>query len=141
MHDLIQPNAVQRSLATGAPPTPWMLRREDRDAMEAIEWYFARAIPNGPEGKPFIRESLGPGGPQLELIVPIISTRRPVAILGRIWEPASQALESVLAIFGAVEGRLAGVVAKTGFERASEPGNPEVTVFRNHRRFSRQRAS
>src|SRR5688572_13096564 len=92
-------NAVDRSIAGGAPPTPWMLRREDRDAIAEIESYFARAIPN-PDDRPFIEESLGFGGPQLELKVPIIRSQRAVAVFSRACGRTATVLASDLNFAG-----------------------------------------
>lgn len=132
-------DTVQRSLETGAPPTPWMLRREDREAMDKLESFFARAIPNpGPDSRASVEETLGHGGPQLELRVPILRTRRPIAVLARRWDSNDRLLESDLYFFGSVDERLEKLVGKLGFEYSSS--SPTYTAFRNrqeltHRRF------
>ena len=134
-------NAVERSIAAGAPPTPWMLRREDRDAIAALESYYARAIPNPtPEGRARIEESLGFGGPQLELVVPIISSRRPVAVIFRSWDAAANVLESNLYFAGRVNGRLTGIASRAGFDRIVF-SDRHATVFRNQRGAARQRSA
>jgi len=132
-------NAVERSIAGGAPPTPWMLRREDRDAIAEIESYFARAIPN-PDDRPFIEESLGFGGPQLELKVPIISSKRAVAVIFRSWDPTANVLESNLYFAGRVNSRLAAIASKAGFERTVF-SDRHATVFRNQRGAAQQRSA
>ena len=132
-------HAVDSSIAAGAPPIPWMLRREDREAIAAIESYFARAIPN-PESRPFIEESLGFGGPQLELKVPIISSKRPVAVIFRSWDPTGNVLESNLYFAGRVNGRLTAIASKAGFERIVF-SDRHATVFRNPREAARQRSA
>ena len=134
-------STVERSIAAGAPGTQWMLRREDRAAMEAIEAYFARAIPNPvPGGRPYMEESLGYGGPQLELKVPVISERRSVAVIFRSWDPARSVLESNLYFAGTVNDRLASIVASAGFElRAFSDGRS--TVFRSRRGAARQQSA
>lgn len=132
---------VQRSLAGGAPPIPWQLRREDSEAMDALAAYFARAIPTPtPDGRTSVREIAGHGGPQLELYVPVLSTKSPVAVLARNWDNESESLEANLFFFGAVNGRVKGIVSKLGFEPKDESANPGMTVFRNRRKFERQRA-
>ena len=138
---ILSMSTVERSIAGGAPATPWMLRREDRAAMEAIEAYFARAIPNPlPGGRPYMEESLGYGGPQLELKVPVISERRAVAVIFRSWDPARSVLESNLYFAGTVNDRLASIVASAGFElRAFSDGRS--TVFRSRRGAERQQSA
>jgi hypothetical protein len=138
---ILSSRTVQLCVATGAPPTPWIPSREDRQAVTAIERYFARAIPNPTrEGRPFVEETLGHGGPQLELYVPIVSSRTPVAVLARNWDPAVKALVSNLLFAGTVEGRLSDIVQKLGFEQTGGRPDGSVTVFRNVRGFVRQRA-
>ncbi len=134
-------STVERSIASGAPPTPWMLRREDRAAMEAIQAYFARALPNPvPGGRPYIEESLGHGGPQLELKVPIISSRRSVAVIFRSWDTARSVLESNLYFAGTVNDRLAGITTSAGFDlRAFSDG--QSTVYRSRRGAERQQSA
>jgi len=139
---VLQRKVVLRSLVNGAPPAPWALRREDEEAMAALEKFFARAIPNPtPEGRPFTTGTLGYGGPQLELYVPIVGTKDPVAVVARSWNPASETLESNLFFAGSVTGRLADVVSKAGFERAGEHSDEGFTVFRNRQEMARQRTA
>lgn len=138
---ILSSKAVQRSLASGAPPTPWHLTRPDREAMAALAAYFARAIPAPTDdGRVSVKETAGHGGPQLELYVPVLSTKSPVAVLARSWDSANETLASSLYFFGAVNERLAAIVGKLGFERSDEPEDPGMTVFKNRRRFERQRA-
>ena len=133
---------VLASLASGAPPTPWMLTREDRNAAGMIENFFARSIPvPTSEGRTFTKETIGHAGPQLEVYVPIVSTRRPVAVLARNWDPGSGCLESNLFFNGAVDGRLAETVAKMGFERTDMFSERGFTVFRNRRGSFRRRSA
>lgn len=130
---------VQRAIESGAPPTPWMLRREDREAMTGLQLLFAKAIPNPvPNGRPFIDESLGHGGPQLELRVPILRTHKPIAVLARNWDSVDGVLESNLYFFGSVDQRLEKFLAKLGFEYSSS--STEYTAFRNNQEFVRRRA-
>jgi hypothetical protein len=139
---VIESRVVQSSIASGAPPTPWMLRREDHEAMDHIEWYFVHSVPcPDAEGRPFIQESVGTGGPQLELYVPIITIRHPVVVLAKTWDTSSQALISSLFFAGTVEGRLADIVSKLGFDYAGGSRDGTRTVYRDRKRFSRQRAS
>lgn len=131
---------VQRSMENGAPPAPWMLRREDRETMATLEGFFARAIPNPePDGRAYVEETLGHGGPQLELRVPILSTRRPVAVLVRGWDHVSQSLESNLYFFGATDGRLEKLIITLGFE--CKGSTTEFTLFRNRHEFARRRSA
>ena len=133
--------AVQLSLASGAPPVPWLLRREDAEAMALLSSYFARAIPTPTsDGRVSVKQTLGHGGPQLELYVPVLSTKSPVAVLTRCWDPGVEDLAARLFFFGAVGGRLASIVKRLGFEREDEPVDKSMTVFRNRRSFARQRA-
>ena len=133
--------AVQRMLVSGAPPVPWQLRREDRQAMERVARYFARAIPTPTtDGRVTVRDTTGFGGPQLALYVPVLSARSPVAVLARSWDAETEDLEANLFFFGAVNARLGGIVEKLGFERHEGYDGPDKTVFRNRRRFARQRA-
>ena len=132
---------VQRSLAGGAPATPWLLRKEDRQAMDMLATYFARAIPvPTPDGRVTVRESLGHGGPQLELYVPVLSSKNPVAVLARNWH-SGQDLEADLFFFGAPDGRLASIVKKLGFLRRDDVPNTDVSVFRAQQRLPQKRAS
>lgn len=118
-----------------------MLRREDRHAMAEIESYFARAVPNPtPEGRPFIEDSVGFGGPQLELKVPIISSKRPVAVIFRSWDETANVLESNLYFAGRVNRRLAAIASKAGFERTVF-SDRHTTVFRNRGGAERQRSA
>jgi hypothetical protein len=138
---VIPNRTVQLSIATGAPPTPWIPSREDRQVMAKLEKFFARAIPNPTkDGRPYVEEKLGHGGPQLELYVPIVSTHRPIAILARNWDPAVKALVSHLFFSGAVEGRLGQMVRELGFESTDNSADADITVYRNRRGFIRQRA-
>jgi hypothetical protein len=138
---VIPNRTVQLSIATGAPPTPWIPSREDRQAMAKLERFFARAIPNPTkDGRPYVDEKLGHGGPQLELYVPIVSTHRPVAILARNWDPAIKALVANLFFSGAVQGRLGEIVRELGFEAATGTIDPDITVYRNRRGFIHQRS-
>lgn len=138
---ILSRTTVERSVASGAPPTPWMLRREDRGALEEIAAYFARAIPNPtPEGRPYIEDSVGYGGPQLELKVPIVSSRRSVAVVFRSWDAERACLQSNLYIAGTVNDRLGEVVRRAGFERSAF-NDGVSTVFRNRRGSARQRTA
>lgn len=110
--------------------------------MKTIERFFARAIPNPtPEGRPFIQESLGHAGPQLELYVPIVSSHRPVAVLARNWDPVEKALVANLFFAGTVGGRLSEIVRNLGFENTGVSRNGGLSIYRNRRGFFRQRAS
>ena len=141
-NSIIPDHAVQMSVATGAPPTPWIPGRDDHEAMKTIERFFARAIPNPtPEGRPFVQESLGHAGPQLELYVPIVSSHRPVAVLARNWDPVEKALVANLFFAGSVGGRLAEIVRNLGFENTGISRNGGLSIYRNRRGFFRQRAS
>ena len=128
---------VQRALSLGAPPTPWPLLSADRDAIDLLARYFAAAIPvPTPEGKVRIVESVGYGGPQLAIYVPVLSEKTPVAVLTRNWH--SSELESDLFFFGAPDGRLFSVVSKLGFVKRTDANEPGVSVFRNsHTNFRR----
>lgn len=138
---ILSMSTVQRSIASGAPPTPWMLRREDRAAMEAIRAYFARALPNPvPGGRPYIEESLGYGGPQIELKVPLISEKRSVAVIFRSWDAGRSVLESNLYFAGTVNPRLSGIVASAGFELRAY-SDRRSTVFRSKRGTERQQSA
>jgi len=131
---------IQRSLANGAPPVPWPLRKQDHEAVELLATYFSRAIPvPTPDGRVRVVETLGHCGPQLELYVPVLSSRTPIAILVRNWH--STDLESDLFFLGATDGRLAAVVKKLGFVRRDEPENAKVTVFHRGHEVSQKRAS
>jgi hypothetical protein len=135
-------STVLSSLASGAPPTPWMLTREDRNAAGMIENFFARSIPvPTSEGRTFTKETIGHAGPQLEVYVPIVSTRRPVAVIARGWDAPSGCMESNLFFNGAVDGRLAEIVAKMGFERTDMFRDRGFTVFRNRRGSFRRRTA
>jgi hypothetical protein len=138
---MLSSKSVQQSLAAGAPPIPWMLRKDDRESMAALAAYFARAIPTPTsDGRVTVRETVGYGGPQLELYVPVLSTKSPVAALARSWDSEAEDLEALLFFFGSVNQRLSEIVAKLGFEKQDEAQKPYLTVFRNRRRFARQRA-
>lgn len=105
---------VQRSLGSGAPLTPWTLTRQDHDVVDLLSRFFAQAIPvPTPEGKVRIVESMGYGGPQLAVYVPVLSEKNPVAVLARNWH--GDHLVSDLFFFGAPDGRLAQIVGKLGF--------------------------
>ena len=141
-NSIIPDRAVQMSVATGAPPTPWIPGRDDYEAIKAIERFFARAIPNPTaDGRPFVQESLGHGGPQLELYVPIVSSHRPVAVLARNWDPVEKALVANLFFAGSVGGRLAEIVRNLGFENTGISRHGGLSIYRNRRGFFRQRAS
>jgi hypothetical protein len=130
---------VQRALANGAPPVPWPLSAQDRNAVDLLARHFAQAIPvPTPEGKVRIVESEGHGGPQLAVYVPVLSERNPAAVLTKNWR--SGELETDLFFFGALDGRLAAMVSRLGFtdQRDAEPG---VTVFKKIHRHPRKRAS
>ena len=133
---------VQRSLSEGAPATPWPLRREDHEAMDMLAMYFARAIPvPTDEGRVTIRESAGNGGPQLELYVPVLSAKNPIAVLARDWHADGAGLEASLFFFGAPDGRLAAIVSKLGFVARKDNDAVGVTVFQSKRISFRKRAS
>src|SRR5512141_351848 len=135
-------NTVLTSLASGAPPTPWMLTREDRNTAGMIENFFARSIPvPTSEGRTFTKETIGHAGPQLELYVPIISTRRPVAVLARTWDDVSGCVEPAIFFNGTVNGRLAEIVAKLGYEPSDMFSNRGFTVFRNRKGSFRRRTA
>ena len=138
---VLSTKSVQQSLSAGAPPTPWLLGKNDKEVMLALSAYFARAIPvPTSDGRVSIRETAGHGGPQLELFVPVLSSKSPVAVLARSWDPDAEDLEALLFFFGAVNERLSAIVAKLGFERHDGYDSRELIVFRNRRRFARQRA-
>jgi hypothetical protein len=130
---------VQRALTNGAPPTPWELRKEDREAIDLLARYFAQAIPvPTSEGRVRIVESVGHAGPQLAIYVPVLSDKTPVAVITRNWHSGGE-LETDLFFFGAPDGRLASMVSRLGFipRRSNEKG---VTIFQ-HSRIARKRAS
>jgi hypothetical protein len=130
---ILKRKIVLASLAHGAPPAPWMLQWQDREAMESLAKFFARAIPNPePDGKVSVRETPGHGGPQLELYVPVLSTQSPIAVLARNWDPDTSRLESQLFFFGNLNARLAEVVSRAGFE-PMKSGEKCLTAFRNRR--------
>ena len=138
---ILPAKSVQRMLVSGAPPVPWHLRREDRHAMEQFAEYFARSIPTPTsDGRVTVRDTLGYGGPQLALYVPVLSGKSPVAVLARSWDVETEDLEANLFFFGAVNPRLAAIAERLGFERHEGFDGPDRTVFRNRRRFARQRA-
>lgn len=131
--------AVQKALEEGAPRTPWLLSKDDRKLMRGIESYFARAIPvPDEEGRPFIKETMGHGGPQLELYVPVLSSLNSVAIIAVSWNSENNALESTVFFFGNVPRRLEEVVAKSGFDRVDSGSTP---VFRKRRSFAALRSA
>jgi hypothetical protein len=133
---------VQRMLVSGAPPVPWQLKRGDREVMNLLARYFARAIPTPySDGRVSVRDTVGYGGPQLALYVPVLSSKSPVAVLARSWDPETEDLEANLFFFGAVNKGLAAMVEKFGYERHSGFEGPDKTVFRNRRHFARQQAS
>jgi hypothetical protein len=133
--------AVQRMLVSGAPPVPWQLRRGDREVMDLLAGYFARAIPTPTsDGRVSVRDTIGFGGPQLALYVPVLSARSPVAVLARSWDAETEDLETNLFFFGAVNKALSGIVEKHGYERHTGFEGSDKTVFRNRRRFARQQA-
>src|SRR5512141_731231 len=135
-------STVLHSLANGAPPVPWTLRREDWNAIGMIENFFARSIPVPTnEGRTFTKETIGHAGPQLELYVPIISTRRPVAVLARTWDDVSGCVEPAIFFNGTVNGRLAEIGAKLGYEPSDMFSNRGFTVFRNRKGSFRRRTA
>lgn len=110
--------------------------------MERIETYFAHAIPvPDDEGRACIRETMGYGGPQLELYVPVLSTNNPVAILAVSWNSDNNALESNVFFFGNVPPRLADVVMKSGFERGAGRGKEGLAMFRKPRSYAARRSA
>lgn len=132
---------VQRAISNGAPATPWELRKQDREAMDRLATYFAKAIPvPTPDGRVKTQETMGYGGPQLELFVPVLSEKTPVAVLVRNWHTSGD-LEADLFFFGAPDGRLAQIVKKLGFVQRHEPQPPQVMVYRNSLDVPRKRAS
>jgi len=136
---ILQRKKVLSSLTNGAPPAPWTLQWQDREAMERLARFFARAIPNpDPDGRVSVRETPGHGGPQLELYVPVLSTQSPIAVLARNWDAESARLESQLFFFGNINARLAEVVARAGFEPLGTAGEKDLTVFRNRRGVAQQ---
>jgi hypothetical protein len=140
-NSILSKTAVQRALDEGAPRTPWLLGNYDRDVMHRIESYFVRAIPvPDDEGRPSVKETMGHGGPQLELYVPVLSTRSPVAILAVGWNSENDALESNVFFFGNVPRRLADAVVKAGFDRG-EPDTESLAVFRKRRSFAALRSA
>jgi hypothetical protein len=131
---------VQRALSNGAPPTPWDLRAEDREAIDLLARYFAQAIPvPTTDGRVRVVESVGHAGPQLAIYVPVLSDNTPVAVITRNWYSGTE-LETDLFYFGALDGRLAAMVSKLGFNqrRAQEKG---VTVFQHVSAPPKRRAS
>jgi len=131
---------VQRALSAGAPPTPWDLRKEDRDSLDLLARFFAQAIPvPTSDGRVRIVESMGHAGPQLAVYVPVLSDKTPVAVLTRNWHSGKD-LETDLFFFGSLDGRLATMLERLGFipRTAKEKG---VTIFQQLRRPERKRAS
>ena len=134
--------AVQKALDEGAPRTPWLLAKDDRDVMHRIASYFVRAIPvpDG-EGRPSVRETMGHGGPQLELYVPVLSSQNPVAILAVGWSSENHALESNVFFFGNVPQRLADLIVKSGFDHGEAGSRESLAVFRKRRSFAALRSA
>ena len=123
---------VQRALSAGAPPTPWQLRKEDRESLDLLARFFAQAIPvPTPEGRVRIVESMGYAGPQLAVYVPVLSDRSPVAVLTRNWN-SGEDLQTDLFFFGSLDGRLARMLERLGFvpREGREKG---VTIFQQRR--------
>src|SRR5687768_4245846 len=117
--------AVQRMLVSGAPPVPWQLKRGDREVMEVLAGYFARAIPTPySDGRVSIRDTVGYGGPQLALYVPVLSSKSPVAVLARSWDAETEDLEAKLFFFGAVNKGVAAIVERLGYERHTGIDSP-----------------
>ena len=132
---------VQRAISNGAPPTPWELRKQDREAIDRLATYFAKAIPvPTADGRVRTQETMGYGGPQLELFVPVLSEKTPVVVLVRNWHTSGD-LEADLFFFGAPDGRLAQIVKKLGFVLRLELQPPQVMVYRNSLDVPRKRAS
>lgn len=139
---ILKAQTVQHYLANGAPPLPWLLGQSDRESMEALARYFARAIPAPDrDGKVFVMDTLGHGGPQLELFVPVLSSKSPIAVLARSWDVTSQTLDPTLFFFGVVNPAVLAIVAKLGFETHDESTDKTMMVFRNRKQTSRRRAS
>ncbi len=131
---------VQRAISSGAPPAPWDLRKEDREAVDLLARFFAQAIPvPTSEGRVRIVESVGHAGPQLAIYVPVLSDRTPVAVITRNWHSGAD-LETDLFFFGSLDGRLASMLARLGFvpRAAQEKG---VMIFQQTRTSGRRRAS
>jgi len=141
-NSILPKTVVDKALDNGAPSTPWALSKEDREVMRRIESYFARAIPvPDDEGRACIKETMGHGGPQLELYVPVLSNLNPVAICAVSWSSQNNALESTLFFFGNVPRRLADVVVKSGFDRGEAAGKESLAVFRKRRSFAALRSA
>ncbi|HUQ98232.1 MAG TPA: hypothetical protein VM166_02190 [Gemmatimonadaceae bacterium] len=141
-NSILSKMAVQKALEEGAPRTPWWLGKADRDVMDRIESYFAHAIPvPDEEGRAVIKETMGHGGPQLELYVPMLSSHNPVAIFAVSWDSENNALESNVFFFGNVPRRLSDVVVKSGFERGEGGNGGRLTVFRKRRSFAALRSA
>lgn len=132
---------VQRCLANGAPPVPWTFRDEDHEVMKKLATFFSRAIPvPTTEGRVVTRESFGYGGPQLELYVPVLSEKSPVAVLIRNWHSGDD-LEADLFFYGAPDGRLATILGRLGFIERNDVDASAGPVFRQRSNVSRRRAS
>jgi hypothetical protein len=141
-NSILSKAAVQKALDEGAPRTPWGLGKDDREVMHRIQSYFARAIPvPDDEGRASIRETMGHGGPQLELYVPVLSSHNPVAILAVNWNSENNALESNVFFFGNVPRRLSDVVVKSGFDRVGGGSREGLDVFRKWRSFAALRSA
>ena len=139
---ILKAQTVQHYLANGAPPLPWLLGQSDRESMDALSRYFARAIPApDKDGKVFVMDTLGHGGPQLELFVPVLSSKSPIAVLARSWDVTSQTLDPTLFFFGVVNPALLAIVAKLGFDTHDESTDKTMMIFRNRKQASRRRAS
>jgi hypothetical protein len=138
---ILKAQTVQHYLANGAPPLPWLLGQSDRDSMEALSRYFARAIPTpDKDSRVFVMDTLGHGGPQLELFVPVLSSKSPIAVLARSWDVTSQTLDPTIFFFGVVNPAVLAIVAKLGFETHDESTDKTMMVFRNRKQASRRRA-
>jgi hypothetical protein len=141
-NSILSKMAVQAALDEGAPRTPWGLGKDDRDVMHRIESYFARAIPvPDDEGRACIKETMGHGGPQLELYVPVLSSNNPVAILALSWNSGHNSLESTLFFFGNVPRRLADVVVRSGFDSGAGVSKESLAVFRKPRSYAALRSA
>ena len=132
---------VQRSIVNGAPPVPWQLKPEDRETMQTLATYFAKAIPVPTEdGRVTVTETIGYGGPQLELYVPVLSCKNPVAVLVRNWHAAGS-LEADLHFFGAPDGRLAAILTRLGFKKRGDLHYSGTSVYQNAKPADHKRAS
>ncbi|HEX6574517.1 MAG TPA: hypothetical protein VF042_06055 [Gemmatimonadaceae bacterium] len=132
---------VQRAIAAGAPPVPWKLRTEDREVIDKLATYFAKAIPvPTDEGRVVVKESFGYSGPQLELYVPVLSEKSPVAVMIRSWHSGDD-LDADLYFFGAADGRLATILGRLGFKQRGDSDHAPGPVFRQSQVVTHKRAS